>query len=77
VVCRRKVKLLLQSQSDFSLPHPGRLLPQSQKKYDFALSGSDQDVKNDCVGWSSFAKNWSFVKQALEVRGANHVENNL
>ena len=36
-------------------------------RYDFAYSGSDQDVRNDCVGWSSFAKNWSFVKEALEV----------
>jgi hypothetical protein len=24
-------------------------------------------VHNDCVGWSSYAKNWSFVKEALEV----------
>ena len=36
-------------------------------KYDFTFSGSDQDVRNDCVGWSSFAKNWSFVKESLEV----------
>ncbi|CAJ1362940.1 unnamed protein product [Effrenium voratum] len=58
------VKLLLMSQSDFSLPPPGPAVP---KKYDFTFSGSDQDVHNDCVGWSSFAKNWTFVKQALEV----------
>ena len=24
-------------------------------------------MHNDCVGWSSYAKNWSFVKEALEV----------
>merc|ERR1712151_344250 len=37
------------------------------RKYDFTLSGSDQDVAHDCVGWSSYAKNWSFVKESLEV----------
>jgi len=58
------VKLLLMSQSDFSLPPPHPELP---KKYDFTFSGSDQDVHSDCVGWSSFAKNWTFVKEALEV----------
>jgi len=58
------VKLLLMSQSDFALPYPGR---RAEKKYDFIYSGSDQDVHNDCEGWSSFAKNWTFAKQALEV----------
>ncbi|CAE8700260.1 unnamed protein product, partial [Polarella glacialis] len=58
------VKLLLMSQSDFSLPYPAQRVP---KKYDFTFSGSDQDVNNDCVGWSSFAKNWTFAKEALEV----------
>lgn len=58
------VKLLLLSQSDFSLPPQGGTMP---KKYDFTFSGSDQDVYWDCVGWSSFAKNWTFVKEALEV----------
>ena len=52
------------SQSDFSLPGPHQA---EEKKYDFVLSGSDQDVWRDCVGWSSFAKNWSFVKEALEM----------
>jgi len=59
------VKLLLMSQSDFSLPWP--TLQSPEKIYDFTLSGSDQDVERDCVGWSSFAKNWSFVKESLEV----------
>ncbi|CAE7229129.1 unnamed protein product [Symbiodinium necroappetens] len=58
------VKLLLMSQSDFSLPPPQ---PKMATKYDFTFSGSDQDVRNDCVGWSSFAKNWTFVKEALQV----------
>eukprot|EP00438_Fugacium_kawagutii_P032882 Skav216141 [mRNA] locus=scaffold1946:408849:415570:- [translate_table: standard] len=57
------VKLLLLSQSDFALPAKG---PDMPKKYDFTFSGSDQDVHHDCVGWSSFAKNWTFAKQALE-----------
>merc|ERR1712217_215115 len=57
------VKLLLMSQSDFALPRGQPL----KKKYDFVFSGTDQDVYNDCVGWSSYAKNWSFVKEALEV----------
>eukprot|EP00434_Breviolum_minutum_P021650 symbB.v1.2.019108.t1/scaffold1551.1/size112226/3 len=60
----KHVKLLLLSQSDFSLPGPMPALP---KKCDFTFSGSDQDVAQDCVGWSSYAKNWSFVKEALEV----------
>jgi len=60
----RNVKLLLQSQSDFALPGLGRT---AQKKYDFIFSGTDQDVASDCVGWASFAKNWTFVKQSLEV----------
>jgi len=59
------VKLLLMSQSDFSLPRAPR--EPKAVKYDFTFSGSDQDVRNDCVGWSSFAKNWSFVKESLEV----------
>ena len=58
------VKLVLMSQSDFSLPPPQ---PKMATKYDFTFSGSDQDVHNDCVGWSSYAKNWTFVKTALEV----------
>eukprot|EP00039_Didymoeca_costata_P021631 m.2667 g.2667 ORF g.2667 m.2667 type:complete len:484 (-) comp2566_c0_seq1:34-1485(-) len=63
----KHVKTILMSQSDFSLP-PGMVRDYSvPKKYDFTYSGSDQDVRDDCVGWSSFAKNWSFVKQALEV----------
>lgn len=58
------VKLLLMSQSDFSLPRDS---PSLTKKFDFTFAGSDQDVANDCVGWASFAKNWSFVKEALEM----------
>jgi len=61
------VKTIDMSQSDFNLPdYPARdyAIP---RKYDFTLSGSDQDVHNDCVGWSSYAKNWSFVKQSLEM----------
>lgn len=61
------VKLLLMSQSDFSLPNHAFRDYSVPRKYDFTYSGSDQDVRNDCVGWSSFAKNWSFVKEALEV----------
>lgn len=59
------VKLLLMSQSDFALPRvPWRSPP---KKYDFTFSGTDQDVLNDCKGWSSFAKNWTFVLESLQV----------
>mmetsp|Transcript_36754 Transcript_36754/g.114466 ORF Transcript_36754/g.114466 Transcript_36754/m.114466 type:complete len:559 (-) Transcript_36754:91-1767(-) len=58
------VRLLLLSQSDFCLPPASKPLP---KRYDFVFSGSDQDVDNDCVGWANYAKNWSFVKEALEV----------
>merc|ERR1719183_2471286 len=53
------------SQSDFALPSGGGLA--RKKKYDFVFSGTDQDVEDDCVGWSSFAKNWTFTKEALEV----------
>jgi hypothetical protein len=61
------VKLLLMSQSDFSLPNHAYRDYNVPRKYDFTYSGSDQDVRHDCVGWSSFAKNWSFVKEALNV----------
>lgn len=64
------VKTILLSQSDFNLDpalrygqkHAGR-----PKRWGFTYSGSDQEVWNNCVGWSSFAKNWSFVLEALEV----------
>lgn len=58
------VKLLLMSQSDFSLPSAGRPM---EKKYDFSFSGTDQDVAHNCEGWSSYAKNWSFVQESLVV----------
>eukprot|EP00808_Paulinella_micropora_P026695 g73551.t1 len=61
------VKTILMSQSDFQLPDVPFRDYSVPKKYDFTLSGSDQDVERDCVGWSSFAKNWSFVKEALVV----------
>lgn len=61
------VKTILMSQSDFSLPYYSERDYAVPRKYDFTYSGSDQDVARDCVGWSSFAKNWTFVKQALEV----------
>jgi hypothetical protein len=35
--------------------------------YDFVYSGGDQDVETDCVGWASYNKNFSFVRQALEI----------
>lgn len=61
------VRLILMSQSDFNIPDVPPKDYSVKRPYDFAYSGSDQDVRNDCVGWSSFAKNWSFVKEALEV----------
>lgn len=61
------VKTILMSQSDFSLPIVPPRDYSIPRKYDFTLSGSDQDVYNDCVGWSSYAKNWTFVKEALVV----------
>mmetsp|Transcript_14217 Transcript_14217/g.31046 ORF Transcript_14217/g.31046 Transcript_14217/m.31046 type:complete len:530 (-) Transcript_14217:1631-3220(-) len=65
-------KTLLLSQSDFNLNDPlrfGRKWEQSlTKKYDFVYSGTDQNVNTDCVGWASFAKNWTFmVEHALEI----------
>jgi len=61
------VKTILMSQSDFELPNYPARDYSVPRKYDFTLSGSDQDVANDCVGWSSYAKNWSFVKESLKV----------
>lgn len=55
------------SQSDFHLPHFPPRDYSVPKKYDFVFSGSDQDVYNDCVGWSMYAKNWTFAYQSLEV----------
>lgn len=61
------VKLLLMSQSDFQLPNHAPRDYSVPRKWDFTYSGSDQDVANECKGWSSFAKNWSFAVEALEV----------
>ena len=69
------VKTIRLSQSDFYLDppiafgkaHNAKRGPHQPKTYDFTYSGSDQEVHNNCVGWSSFAKNWSFVLEALEV----------
>ena len=41
------------------------MLSRSTRTYH--LVGTDQDIWNGCKGWSSFAKNWSFVEKALEV----------
>ena len=60
-----RTKVALISQSDFSLPAAPARDYAIPRKYDFTYSGSDQDVRNDCVGWSSFAKNWSFVVEVL------------
>ena len=67
-----KTKYLLMSQSDFnhqtgldfSKHYETKRLP---KKYDFVFSGTDQNVHSNCVGWASFAKNWTFMLEALEV----------
>jgi len=58
------VKLLLMSQSDFSLPYPSAPM---KKKYDFTFSMSDHNVATDCVGWAGFAKNWSFMYDSLKL----------
>lgn len=68
----RKVKTILMSQSDFYLEEPYRFGQQQHTAkeeilYDFVYSGGDQDVENDCVGWASYNKNFSFVREALEV----------
>lgn len=65
------VKTVDLSQSDFSLPNvPNFSLVQSTTlpiKYDFIMSGTNQDIANGCEGWSSYAKNWSFAKEAFGV----------
>ncbi|KAL3806909.1 hypothetical protein ACHAXA_008919 [Cyclostephanos tholiformis] len=66
----RHVKRILMSQSDFNLDVPerfGREHAYDEKIYDFVYSGGDQDVESDCVGWASYNKNFSFVREALEV----------
>jgi len=63
-------KTILMSQSDFNLYGPETYYMQhknEEKIYDFVYSGGDQDVLNDCVGWASYNKNFSFVREALEV----------
>ena len=66
---------LLLSQSDFNLDAALQFGRKNQlpKIYDFVYSGSDQEVHNNCVGWSSFAKNWSFVLEALQVMCDDHL----
>ncbi|EED93794.1 predicted protein [Thalassiosira pseudonana CCMP1335] len=64
------VKTILMSQSDFMLDEPiryGKRHKNVEKVYDFVYSGGDQDVESDCVGWASYNKNFSFVREALEV----------
>uniref|UniRef100_A0A7S2IBL4 Glycosyl transferase family 1 domain-containing protein n=1 Tax=Helicotheca tamesis TaxID=374047 RepID=A0A7S2IBL4_9STRA len=67
------VKRILLSESDFKLKAPleqgysYERRGQQKRKYDWVFSGTDQDVANNCVGWSSYAKNWSFALQAMEV----------
>lgn len=77
------VKTILMSQSDFNLDEPYKFGQRhhvgsdnsdnnndddnNEIIYDFVYSGGDQDVENDCVGWASYNKNFSFVRQALEI----------
>lgn len=74
------VTTILMSQSDFNLEEPylfGQRRQQERQQqqaqgtteilYDFVYSGGDQDVETDCVGWASYNKNFSFVREALEV----------
>lgn len=64
------VKTILMSQSDFNLDEPYRFGQSHLAEriiYDFVYSGGDQDVETDCVGWASYNKNFSFVRQALEI----------
>lgn len=64
------VKTTLMSQSDFMLDEAeafGKQHDNEEKIYDFVYSGGDQDVETDCVGWASYNKNFSFVREALEV----------
>ncbi|KAL7445575.1 hypothetical protein ACHAXM_009931 [Skeletonema potamos] len=66
----RSVKTILMSQSDFNLEEPYRFGQKHEDEeimYDFVYSGGDQDVETDCVGWASYNKNFSFVREALEV----------
>uniref|UniRef100_A0A7S3KYG5 Uncharacterized protein n=1 Tax=Amphora coffeiformis TaxID=265554 RepID=A0A7S3KYG5_9STRA len=64
------VKTILLSESDFNLDGPlqfGQKFANAPKLYDFTFSGTDQDVHNNCVGWSSYAKNWTFTLEALKI----------
>jgi len=66
----QKVETVLMSQSDFNLDDAmrfGQKHDKEEKIYDFVYSGGDQDVERDCVGWASYNKNFSFVREALEV----------
>ncbi|KAL3774588.1 hypothetical protein ACHAWO_006887 [Cyclotella atomus] len=66
----KDVKTVLMSQSDFMLDDAKRFGERQkdvEKIYDFVYSGGDQEVEQDCVGWASHNKNFSFVREALEV----------
>ncbi|KAL7555125.1 hypothetical protein ACHAWF_018760 [Thalassiosira exigua] len=63
------VETMLMAQSDFMLDQPQKYYQEHsdvEKIYDFVYSGGDQDVENDCKGWASYNKNFSFVREALE-----------
>merc|ERR1712113_358131 len=67
------VKTILMSQSDFQLPDVAPKTLDGRKKYDFTYAatwplGSGRDpTRPECMGWSGYCKNWSFVKEALHV----------
>lgn len=65
------VKTLLMSQSDFQLPAVSPATLHVPKKYDFTYAATwplgQSPTDAECMGWSGYAKNWTFVKQALHV----------
>ena len=64
------VNTILMSQSDFVLDDVARVgenHANDEKIYDFVFLGGDQEVEQDCVGWESYNKTLSFVREALKV----------
>lgn len=39
------------------------------KSYDFIyyMTNTEDEVKSDCTGWGSFAKNWPLAKEAMDI----------
>jgi len=69
----QNISLIQMSHSDFSVvetDYDAELRAgKHEKLYDFmyVMTNTENEVKDGCAGWGSFAKNWPLAKKALDV----------